>query len=849
VYAANLANVNWQDGVGNILNSWLESGETNTSAASVYWVNLGSLTIPANGTLTIYQVIYGTSVTCMNGTNTGAEPLYTGTYGQYDNGATVFQTLYDNFAGSSLNPNLWSTYAKGSASYSVSNGLSLTTSASNDVMHVYSKNTLANTGNMIAEAKWKTVGSGSQCVGVCWQTTVPSSGGDNGFQNGYRFEWEGYASVWRLIKDVSGTGTVLNNPSGSVSTPFILGAWWSSASPYENLYYNYTSIDTATDNSITVTNSYLDLAGEEYDGSGTQVVQWVRVRITPPNNVPPTTSASPLQSTTQINISEVGSEASPGYPIFQRSIQSAKSLTYNAVEASSDKTFVANVAFTLNQVSSDFAPAFRRYEISSQSVLVANVTFGLRETASESGSVAAATLTQTSLTILAWTATIPLLETSSESASVVSVAITLTETSGIVLSYLVTVPLLELSTEQAVQAVYSMTQTATESGAPAAYSATEASSEMNRLSNVTFTLTQTSTEAGSSSVYSPVETSAENFLVANVQFTVSQVSSESTASAVYSATETSGENLLVTNITFSLMETASESTFISNVTVPLAEVSYESLVVFTGVYLLEAANMQASPAVYSIAETSTDALLVANVSFSLPAQASTETGLPAATSPAEASAQNVSVTNITFTLSQASTESGASASYSPTQSSAETGNAAAYSPVQISAQNLFTANVTFTLLETGSQGLSYSATIPLSELGAQTGAPATFNITETSTESLAITNIAFTLSEATSEQAFTTTVSMIEAVQEFAANLTVSTVQYATVSPGPATVNPTETGFETSLTAAATILESATQGTMLVQLQYPEIIITVDGKIVLRISSPTSTNPEYIWIG
>ncbi|MGH7814591.1 MAG: hypothetical protein ACREQI_11405 [Candidatus Binataceae bacterium] len=120
LYAPNLDNANWQDGAGNLLNSWLESGESNTSNKTIYWVNLGANVVPANGTLTIYQCIYATSVSAVDGTDTGAEPNYTGTYGQYDNGATVFP-FYDNFAGTTLNAGLWN--AEGN--YTVNNGLSI----------------------------------------------------------------------------------------------------------------------------------------------------------------------------------------------------------------------------------------------------------------------------------------------------------------------------------------------------------------------------------------------------------------------------------------------------------------------------------------------------------------------------------------------------------------------------------------------------------------------------------------------------------------------------------------------------------------------------------------------------
>ncbi|HMF30396.1 MAG TPA: hypothetical protein VKK79_03215, partial [Candidatus Lokiarchaeia archaeon] len=124
-YASNLANVNWQDGNGNILNSWLESGASSSSTTTVYWVNLGSNTIAANGGLTIYEVVYATSVTAIDGTHTGAYPTYTGTYGQYDDGSNVFTALYDNFAGTSLKAG-WTTLS--GCTPTVNNGVTLTTS-------------------------------------------------------------------------------------------------------------------------------------------------------------------------------------------------------------------------------------------------------------------------------------------------------------------------------------------------------------------------------------------------------------------------------------------------------------------------------------------------------------------------------------------------------------------------------------------------------------------------------------------------------------------------------------------------------------------------------------------------
>src|SRR5215469_8932749 len=53
--AANLSNINVQDGASNILASWLESGETNASTSTNYWIKLPN-SIPSNSPTTVYLV-------------------------------------------------------------------------------------------------------------------------------------------------------------------------------------------------------------------------------------------------------------------------------------------------------------------------------------------------------------------------------------------------------------------------------------------------------------------------------------------------------------------------------------------------------------------------------------------------------------------------------------------------------------------------------------------------------------------------------------------------------------------------------------------------------------------------
>src|SRR5579875_2512486 len=88
-----------------------------------------SLSVPANGSLTIYLFFYATTQNVLNTTNTGVAPQLTSTYGQYDNGINVFQ-FYDNFAGTSLSSK-WSSFGYGAPTLTVNNGLTISQTGTN----------------------------------------------------------------------------------------------------------------------------------------------------------------------------------------------------------------------------------------------------------------------------------------------------------------------------------------------------------------------------------------------------------------------------------------------------------------------------------------------------------------------------------------------------------------------------------------------------------------------------------------------------------------------------------------------------------------------------------------------
>ena len=88
--ASNLQNVEFFYPNGTIINSWLESGNSNTVTSSVYWLKLSG--IPASSSITIYMGFASTSTNLFNTVNVGEAPQLSPTYGEYNNIADVMNT-------------------------------------------------------------------------------------------------------------------------------------------------------------------------------------------------------------------------------------------------------------------------------------------------------------------------------------------------------------------------------------------------------------------------------------------------------------------------------------------------------------------------------------------------------------------------------------------------------------------------------------------------------------------------------------------------------------------------------------------------------------------------------------
>ena len=271
--ASDLSNVQWFDANGNVINSWLESGNSNTATQAVYWLSLAN-GIGANSSITVYMGIASTTTNLLNNTTTGEAPQLSSTYGEYDNGINVFD-FYDNFAGTTLS-SVWT--VPSNSKYTVNNGFIAAPSAQ-DVYAIYN-NSVRETSLIIAE--WGLNMS---------STSYPNN--DSYFQlNRYtlnsNMHWLGVSGSDTFINNNSAITTVAISSTGTQ----VFGIWNDGTTV--TWYYEGNS---HTDTSATAETDYLALGWASNGQLHTfPTTYWVRARIYPSNGVMPTVSVGSLNT-------------------------------------------------------------------------------------------------------------------------------------------------------------------------------------------------------------------------------------------------------------------------------------------------------------------------------------------------------------------------------------------------------------------------------------------------------------------------------------------------------------------------------------------------------------------------
>jgi len=279
--ASGLQNVEFSTepaGQGTVLNAWIESGASNTSTSTVYWVNLPN-GIPAGSSNTIYMNFMPYNVMSSNGP-TGEAPQLSSTYAQYDDGASVFNN-YWNFAGTTIS-SAWTQVIPSGTTITQNNGITITTSSSSSYGGLILTNGF--TGTQIFEGDVTAVSG--VAAGLALQTGNSASSG------GYDFNyWGGSVAYGSMSGGMNGN----NNPNLQISTGIMGGVWLSSSS--QVWYKNYVAT-SGSQTAYTLPSTVYPSIGIYYYSPSTSITfQWLRTRAYPPNGVMPSANIGSLQHT------------------------------------------------------------------------------------------------------------------------------------------------------------------------------------------------------------------------------------------------------------------------------------------------------------------------------------------------------------------------------------------------------------------------------------------------------------------------------------------------------------------------------------------------------------------------
>jgi len=274
---AQVSNVVFFDGSGNPLNAWMEEFVATSDVADRVWVQLNSTGIPASSASTIYMGFYSDSTNNFNPSgNWGEAPTITATYGQYDNGAQVFN-FYDNFAGTTIS-GAWNT-TQAAGDYSVDNGL---TAYSAPIPGAAFSLVSQHTGPLIIDANQvSTMGAWIGASFSNLQTTGSITLTSGAVQWVYPPDGpDGYNGLCIA----SGCAPFTPNPVSTTLQVVTLAVNSTTASEYQD-YANETTVS----GTVSLTN-YPGLVTVAYSNSETMTAYWFRLRAYPPNDVMPSVS-------------------------------------------------------------------------------------------------------------------------------------------------------------------------------------------------------------------------------------------------------------------------------------------------------------------------------------------------------------------------------------------------------------------------------------------------------------------------------------------------------------------------------------------------------------------------------
>ncbi len=302
---SNWSNVEFSTGVnatGTILQAWVEENATNSSASTIVWVKL-PYSIAAYSQNAIYLDVMGASEMSASGP-TGEAPQLSRTYGQYDNGANVFN-FYDNFAGGALGA-AWGNQSAGDGFYHVGNGLfinetyfptfalSLNSTYASPIAIDMLAVAPSNMGQGMMGAAFSDRDTPGPTVQIGYSQVIGKSWYDNGTA--------AYNQTIDLInapgENVAGPTTFLD--SNLTSIPYVFTDLPTNVPQVDTLAVGYNSVTASQNYADNVTANESLPTPNEYPGiflgsappgcpvdCPTLVVTWFRLRAMPPDGVMP----------------------------------------------------------------------------------------------------------------------------------------------------------------------------------------------------------------------------------------------------------------------------------------------------------------------------------------------------------------------------------------------------------------------------------------------------------------------------------------------------------------------------------------------------------------------------------
>jgi hypothetical protein len=342
--APNLDNIEFFYANGIIIPSWLEGnsviqGASSSSTNTIYWLNIAN-GIPANSAINIYMGFASTSTNLFDGIATGEAPVLSSTYGQYDNGKSVFAYYYNGASDSS-----WTIAGSAGISTSAVSGSPFGTNAfyanSANGDYMYANPNYASSQNILIQYFSYTNGLGNlffsaSSGGAGTMTRIDGRGGS---------DWSGFAlsrswTSWNcpesgvdMSPDTWYTMTIIVDGSTGEIGDYYAPSSTQNTYPVNNYGTQLNALGTTYSDSCgggtetySYNGGYIGLVGDALGSSYITYWNGIMGRAYPPNGIMPSASFAAANQAAVTTFTENGLPASTTWNVIYGGILSSSSI-------------------------------------------------------------------------------------------------------------------------------------------------------------------------------------------------------------------------------------------------------------------------------------------------------------------------------------------------------------------------------------------------------------------------------------------------------------------------------------------------------------------------------------------